>query len=135
MNIIQCSFCKKPFQSFGGRICGNCLEKIDKDFVIVRDYIYENRKADMDTVSEETGVPKQIILHLLKEGRLIIDDPEDSGGLLHCEVCRKPIRTGRMCANCKDNVSSTMQKSMETHKEMDRQRRDASLKGAAKVKN
>ena len=137
MNIIQCSFCKKPFQSFGSRICGNCLEKIDKDFIIVRDYIYENKHADMDTVSEETGVPKQIILHLLKEGRLIIEDPEGGAGLLLCEACKKPIRTGRLCADCKGSIASSMQKSVQGHKSSGSRGYDAEVnfKAAAKVKN
>jgi len=137
MNIIQCFFCKKPFQSYGGRICGNCLERIDKDFITVRDYIYENKHADMDTVSEETGVPKQIILHLLKEGRLIIDDPEhSSGGLLLCEVCRKPISTGRMCKDCKGKIATTMQKNIATRGSPE-YRKDAefNFKAAAKVQS
>ena len=137
MNIIQCNFCKKPFQSFGGRICSICLEKIDRDFITVRDYIYENKHADMDTVSEETEVPKQIILHLLKEGRLIIDEPEgESSGILMCEVCKKPINSGRMCKNCKDKVANTMQKNIAGHKTGEyRKGAAADLKGAAKVKN
>ena len=137
MNIIQCSFCKKPFQSFGGKICGNCLEKIDKDFVIVRDYIYENKHADMDKVSEETEVPKQIILHLLKEGRLIIDDPESGKGrLLLCEVCKKPISTGRMCKDCKSSVAATMQKNIEIRSSPEyRKNAELNFKAAAKVQS
>jgi predicted amidophosphoribosyltransferase len=137
MNIIQCNFCKKPFQSFGGRTCGNCLEKIDKDFITVRDYIYENKRADMDTVSEETGVPKQIILYLMKEGRLIIDDP-DGGvqGVLLCEVCKKPINTGRMCKDCKDKVASTMQKNIETRGSPEYQKgASTNIKATAKVQS
>jgi len=137
MNIIQCYFCKKPFQSYGGRICGNCLEKIDKDFITVRDYIYENKHADMDKVSEETGVPKQIILHLLKEGRLIVDDPDGTGGgLLMCEVCRKPISTGRMCKDCKGKVATTMQKNIETRgAPANHKGAEFNLKATAKVQN
>jgi len=135
MNIIQCNFCKKPFQSFGGRICVSCLERIDRDFLTVRDYIYENKHSDMDLVSEETGVPKQIIMHLLKEGRLIIDDPEgDAAGILMCEVCRKPINSGRMCKACKDKVAGTMQKNIATYKSPSQQS-GANFKGSAKVKN
>ncbi|MCL2151622.1 MAG: hypothetical protein FWH57_01485 [Oscillospiraceae bacterium] len=137
MNIIQCSFCKKPFQSYGARICGNCLEKIDKDFITVRDYIYENKRANMDKISEETGVSKQIILFLMKEGRLIIDDPESvEGGLLLCEVCKKPINTGRMCKDCKGKVAVTMKKSMDTHVSPEHHRNEsANFKAAAKVQN
>ena len=114
MNIMQCQFCKKPFQSLGRRICPSCLEQIDRDFITVRDYIYENKITDMDTVSEKTEVSKQIILHLLKEGRLELDGDSGSSGSLQCEVCRKPINSGRMCKDCKDKVSSTMQKNIET---------------------
>ena len=136
MNIIQCSMCKKPFQSFGGKICGNCLEKIDKDFIVVRDYIYENKKADMDKVAEDTGVPKQIIMHLLKEGRLTIEEPEGRSGLLFCEVCKKPISTGRMCKDCKDKVANTMQKSISTNPTMSgAQGQSPNFKGSAKLQS
>jgi hypothetical protein len=112
MNIIQCTFCKKPFQSLGRRICNECLEQIDKDFITVRDYIYEHKQTNMDTVSEETGVSKQIIMYLLKEGRLILDDDSGGGGVLFCEVCKKPINSGRLCKDCKGKVASTMQQSV-----------------------
>jgi len=137
MNIIQCSICKKPFQSLGRKICNECLEKIDKDFIIVRDYIYEHKHADVDKVSEDTGVSKHTIIYLLKEGRLIVDDPSGSGGgLLTCEVCRRPINSGRMCDGCKEKVSSTMQRSIETGRPMSQQRgAEASLKATAKLQN
>jgi predicted amidophosphoribosyltransferase len=137
MDIIQCSFCKKPFQSFGGRVCNNCHEKIDKDFITVREYIYENKRADMDKISEETGVPKQIILYLMKEGRLIIDDPDGGKqGILFCEVCKRPINTGRMCKDCKGKVSTTMQKNIEIRSSPEYQKgASANLKASAKVQS
>ena len=111
MTIIQCKMCNKPFQSLGGRTCNECLEKIDRDFITVRDYIYDNPNSKMDKICEETGVEKHIILQLLKEGRLILDNP-DAEGLLLCDICKKPINTGRMCKECKDKVSKTMGKSV-----------------------
>ena len=117
MNIIQCKMCKKPFHSIGGKICPECLHKIDQDFIIVRDYIYDNQGADIDTVAEETEVDKAVILHLLKEGRLTLSSTGSGGGsMLMCEVCRKPIYTGRMCEACKSNVTATMQKNVEANK-------------------
>lgn len=138
MNIVQCRMCNKPFQSLGGRICPACLDSIDKDFVVVRDYIYEHPGAHIDDVSEETEVAKAVILHLLKEGRLQLDNP-DSGGILLCEVCKKPISSGRMCDDCKGNVASTMQKSIternpEAAKSPEKKQSDTrSLKHGAKV--
>ena len=110
MNIIQCRLCKKPFQSLGGTTCPECLEKIDRDFITVRDYIYENPNSNMEKISEDTEVDKAIILHLLKEGRLSLETP-DSEGLLTCYICKKPISSGRMCTECKGKVAATMTKS------------------------
>ena len=115
MNIIQCRMCRKPFDSIGGKICHECLQKIDKDFVKVRDYIYEHKRTDVDTVSEETEVDKAVILYLIKEGRIELGGGS-GGGVLVCEVCRKPISSGRMCPQCMDKLSSTMQKSIGIEK-------------------
>ena len=112
MDIIQCSFCKKPFQTLGRKICNKCLEQMDKDFLVVRDYIYEHKQTNMDTVSEKTGVAKNTILYLLKEGRLVIDDDGKGGGVLFCEACKKPINSGRLCRDCQGKVASKMQKSV-----------------------
>ena len=111
MTIIQCKICNKPFQSAGGRICPACEDQIDRDFIVVRDYIYDNPNSGIDKVSEDTEVDRATILHLLREGRLILDDP-DADGLLTCEICKKPINTGRMCKECKSNVAATMSSSI-----------------------
>jgi len=136
MNIIQCTFCKKPFQSLGKRICNSCLERIDRDFITVRDYIYENKHASIDTVAEETEVPKQIILYLLKEGRLIIDDP-GGGGVLFCESCKKPIQTGRMCDECKHKFANKMSDNVASNKAAPEQKKKEEphlgSRGSAKI--
>lgn len=135
MNIIQCSLCKKPFHSIGGKVCIDCLKKLDDDFIIVRDYIYEHKHADIDKVSEETGVSKQSILYLLKDGRLQFDDLSAGGGVLFCEVCKKPINTGRMCKECKGRIAMTMEKSISTNKPQEQRKpNDPIFKGAAMMK-
>ena len=133
MNIIQCQFCKKPFASLGGKICPACLEQIDKDFITVRDFIYENRFANIDTIAEETEVRKIVIIHLLKEGRLIIDGPDGGGGVLACEVCKKPINTGRMCKECMGSVASKMDKNVSVHKKPEPRKEEPNIKGSAKI--
>lgn len=134
MDIIQCTFCKKPFQSIGRRICPACLEKTDKDFITVRDYIYDHKHANLDTVAEETGVSKQIIMHLLKEGRLILDSP-DGGGILTCESCRKPINTGKLCKECAEKVSSRIQGNLDSKRPGSGNSGDPSLRGTAKLQS
>jgi len=132
MNIVSCTLCKKPFASLGGRICPACLEQIDKDFITVRDYIYEHKHSNIDLISKETEVSKQVIMHLLKEGRLIIDSP-DGDGLLVCEMCKKPINTGRLCKECTGKVANSMDKNVDAHKKPEVKAPEQNLKGSAKI--
>jgi len=132
MNIVQCQYCKKPFASLGGRICPACNEKIDRDFITVRDYIYDNKQSNIDTISEETEVPKHIIIHLLKEGRLVIDSP-DGDGLLVCEMCKKPINTGRLCKGCSGNITSNMDRNAAASKKSEPSAAEQNWKGSAKI--
>jgi predicted amidophosphoribosyltransferase len=134
VNIVQCTFCRKPFLSTGGRICSDCNEQIDRDFITVRDYIYEHKLSNIDKISEETEVSRQIIIHLLKEGRLIIEG-EDGGGVLFCESCKKPINTGRLCAECMGKASSAMSKNVTPPSKPSAEiKQETNLKGAAKIK-
>jgi len=130
MNILSCKYCRKPFASLGGRICPDCLEQIDRDFITVRDYIYEHKQTNIDLVAEETEVPKAIILHLLKEGRLILDGPVGDGGALFCERCKKPISTGKLCKGCADKVASTLERNVSGQKSGGD---GPSIKGSAKI--
>jgi hypothetical protein len=101
------------------------------DYKVVRDYVYENKNTNVDYVSRETGVSKQTILFLLKEGWLTLDE-STGGNFLMCEVCKKPIATSRFCDKCKDSVSSAMQKSIE--KEEPVKPKDDRKHGVAKLK-
>ena len=133
MNIMQCTICKKPFQSLGRKICPDCLEQIDKDFITVRDYIYEHKQTNIDKVSEETEVSKQTILHLLKEGRLILDGPEGEG-ILTCESCKKPINSGRLCKECQGKIASKMQTNVDTRAAAaSKSKEQDNFKGSAKL--
>jgi hypothetical protein len=113
MEVKQCDFCRMPFQSSGGKICRDCLIKLDEDFIKIRDYLYEHDNAGIEEVSEATGVSKKSIMHLLKEERLLVGDEHGyNGGILKCESCKRPINTGRMCAACKKEVLSALQESV-----------------------
>ena len=123
MTIIQCKICNKPFQSLGSRTCTDCLEKIDKDFITVRDYIYDNPNSKMDKIIDETSVEKSVIMQLLREGRLILDSP-DTEGLLSCTICKKPINTGKMCNECKAKVAKSMNKTVKSDKPAEPDKKD-----------
>lgn len=104
LNIIQCKLCDKPFNSFGSFICPDCLEKLDEDFLKIRDYIYDNPgKTNVDQIAEATEIDAKIILHLLEEGRLSTTGLSHLG--LTCQICGKPIASGKMCDDCRGSLS------------------------------
>ena len=140
MQVRQCDFCRMPYQSAGNKLCNDCLKKLDEDFILIREYLYEHDNAGIEEVSEETGVSRKTIMHLLKEERLTVGDKGgDGGGILKCESCRKPINTGRMCASCKKEVLSAMQESVgavapiKRPKQSERNAEEDNIKGVAKL--
>ena len=137
MEVKQCAFCRVPYQSMGGRLCSECLIKLDEDFVKIRDYLYDHDGAGIEEVSEATGVTRKVIFYLLKEERLIVGDENgNANNLLTCESCKRPINTGRMCASCKKEVLSAIQENVSAVRRPRKITRDVeeeSLRGVAKL--
>ncbi len=105
LDIKQCGQCGRLFQSLGNRTCPDCVEAIDRAFVLVRDYIYDNQEAGVVEVAEKTGVEEKLILQFLKERRLSL---AQSSGLLLCEHCSAAITSGRYCDNCLNSLSNEL---------------------------
>ena len=116
MGFKQCEFCRRPYEDMGKRVCGECLLKLDEDFIEIREYLYDHDRAGIEEVSEATGVSRKSIFYLLKEERLIVGDENGSvNGILKCEACKKPIPTGRMCAGCKKAVITALNESVSAY--------------------
>ena len=109
MKITQCLYCKRPFQSYGSKLCLDCVALTDECFIKVRDFLDEYPNADMYTVAEATEVSVKMIMFLLKEGRLLISDDNQGNILLNCESCKRPISTGRLCEQCRGELAKTFQ--------------------------
>jgi len=137
MEIKQCDYCRRPYQSLGNKVCNDCTTKLDEDFILIREYLYEHDNASIEEVSEATGVSRKAIYYLLKEERLLVGD-DGGAGILKCETCRKPINTGRMCAACKKEIITEVHRSVSAvkapPKKVEREDSDAeSFKGVAKL--
>lgn len=95
MNIRTCRHCGKMYTFIRSPFCGDCLEIIDQQYQLVRDYLEDHPKAPIAEVTRETGVSERIVLHLLREGRLSFETQ-----ILHCERCKVQIDSGRFCPRC-----------------------------------
>ena len=137
MQVRQCDFCRMPYQSYGNKICKDCLMQIDLDFFKVRDYLYEHEGAGIEEVADATGVSRKAIIYMLKEERLSVTDSNGgSGGYLTCESCKKPINSGRMCAGCKTEVLKALQPNAPAVKPKPApapEQEEVSIKGMAKL--
>ncbi|SMC35515.1 hypothetical protein [Papillibacter cinnamivorans] len=98
--VKTCEYCGRLFQSIGTDICSACSEKLDRDFVKVREYIYENpENVSIADILENTEVPEKVIRLFLKEGR-ISSRTVSLGDYVKCEACGAPTDGGRLCRKC-----------------------------------
>lgn len=111
-NMRTCMRCGMAFQYNGSGhiICPICREIDQREFDRVRDYVYEHKGATVMEVADEVDVKPYIIEGFLRAGRLEI--PNDSTVFLHCEKCRKEIRSGRFCNDCAAQLTMEMKNAL-----------------------
>lgn len=119
MEVRSCVKCRKLFQSYGQSVCPVCLQEVDRQFDLVKNYLYDNPGASMENVCRETKVDQHLIVRWLREGRLITDD--SYAALLECITCGAPIRSGRYCEKCNNELRRALQ---DTAKAMSGQQDD-----------
>ena len=95
------------FKGLGEYQCEDCGELAYDDYGKVRNYIDEHRGATAIEVEEATGVSQKAIRRLLREGRIEI--AESSSAFLLCDLCGKPIRSGRYCPECEIKIHRSME--------------------------
>lgn len=89
------------FKGVGEYRCEDCNDIDYDDYGKARLYIEQHKGATASEIEEGTGVKQKTIRHMLREGRLEIT--ADSRAFLHCDVCGKAIRSGRLCKECEIN--------------------------------
>lgn len=85
-HISTCKRCGNLFaySGIGLNICKKCVELEEKEFKLLKDYIYENPSATFKDTVLATGVKVSRIRSYLKNGRLIILD--SSPIFIECEI-------------------------------------------------
>ncbi len=113
MEVKNCRDCGRLFNYIGGpRLCGNCKAKLEEKFDEVKEFIRANKSATIAVVSEECEVSQKQITQWIREERL--EFSEDSSVTLQCETCGAPIRTGRYCNACRNNVKNDFKNAYPT---------------------
>ncbi|NLW12072.1 MAG: MerR family transcriptional regulator [Clostridiaceae bacterium] len=110
-NVKTCRRCRKLFNYIASPYCPRCVDEIDREFRIVRDYIYEHPNEGIQEIADATEVDERSILALLRDGRLELDS---SSSELQCERCGTSISTGRYCDSCQGNLSSELKRAQKS---------------------
>lgn len=107
MNVRNCRDCRRLFNYVAGPpICPACREKREEKFKSVKKFIQDNPKVSISVVSEECEVEVGQIQQWIRESRLQF--AADSAITLPCEKCGAPIRAGKFCDKCKNDMANTL---------------------------
>ena len=89
-------------------------EEMDKMYKKVREYLYDHQGENAIIVSENTGVPRDIIMTFLRQGKISI--AENSKSLLKsCKICGALIENGDTCIEC---MQKRMNNILNPHQEL-----------------
>lgn len=115
MNVRNCRKCGRIFNYVVGMpICPACKEKLEEKFQQVKDYIRENKGANIPEISRECEVETTQLRQWIREERLVFSDDSPVG--INCESCGTMIRTGRFCDKCKATMVNNLKGSIEKPK-------------------
>ncbi|MGP4040735.1 TIGR03826 family flagellar region protein [Gracilibacillus sp. D59] len=111
--LANCARCDKVFVQTTNSICPDCIKEDEKQFQIVYDFLKkrENRQATIPEIVEATEVKEDIILQFVKENRLRSSQFPNLS--FPCERCGEPIASGKVCENCKNELSSDLRYQQE----------------------
>lgn len=126
--LINCPRCDSLFVKSLRDVCPNCHKKEEEDFRKVYEYVRkrENRMASVPEVEEATGVPEKLIQKFVKQGRISVHSFPNLE--YPCESCGKMIKEGRICAACKGNITSGLNRMDSERKFAERKKQEENSK-------
>ncbi len=86
------------YKGVGEYQCEDCKDIAYDDYGKTRLYIETHKDAMISEIEAATGVSQRTIRAMLKEGRFELR--ADSKTMMFCEICRRTIRSGRLCPEC-----------------------------------
>ena len=106
MNVGNCPHCGKLYALNVMGCCPTCLREIEQQYVDCAEYLRKHRGANIQELSDETGVSIKQITRFIKEGRISVVDAPNL--MLPCEVCGTFIREGHLCESCRSRLTKDL---------------------------
>lgn len=107
---VKCDICgeKVYYRGCGEFECKSCGKFQYDYFGKVKKYLEEHGPTPSGVISQETGVPQDVISRFLKKGRVEI--PDGSSIYIKCEKCGCNIKYGRFCPQCALELATGVKK-------------------------
>ncbi|GIO62896.1 MULTISPECIES: TIGR03826 family flagellar region protein [Paenibacillus] len=117
MNLANCPRCGRLFAANFRDICPNCIKEIEREYEICVDYLREQKGANIQELSEATGVSVKQITSFVREGRISIVNAPNL--MYPCEVCGTLIREGHMCDSCRTRLTRELSQAAQAGQDQD----------------
>lgn len=104
--LDNCPKCGKLFVKGARDVCQSCYQLEEEEYQQVSGYLRnrENREANINDVSEATGVSIKQITKFIRKGRITLDGLPNMG--FPCESCGQLISKGTVCTACRGKLES-----------------------------
>jgi len=95
----ECVRCHRFFERVAfEEVCPVCFPIEEEEFRKIKEYLTAHPGASSNEVMSVIGVSLKSIRRYLKEERLEIVG--DNKGFIRCELCGRPLNSGRFCDGC-----------------------------------
>ncbi len=112
MNVLNCKSCGRLFNAMSReKICPACRNALEDKFQDVKKYLEENPNSSVEQTAKDNDVSTKQIRQWVREERLILSSATDAG--ITCEVCGRPICSGRYCDQCKMSLKSDLMNALD----------------------
>lgn len=99
MAKYECVRCHRYFERVAfEEVCPVCFPIEEEEFQKIKEYLTAHPGASSNEVMSVIGVSLRSIRRYLKEERLEIVG--DNKGFIRCELCGRPLNSGRFCDGC-----------------------------------
>jgi len=99
MANYECARCHRLFEKVAfEEVCPTCFVIEEEEFARIKEFLTQHPGASSNEVMRHIGVSLKTIKRYLREERLEIVG--DNKGFICCELCGKPINSGRFCEGC-----------------------------------
>nr|WP_285855381.1 TIGR03826 family flagellar region protein [Paenibacillus cellulositrophicus] len=117
VELANCPRCGRLFAANFRDICPNCIKEIEREYEICVDYLREQKGANIQELSEATGVSVKQITSFVREGRISVVNAPNL--MYPCEVCGTLIREGHMCDSCRTRLTRELSQAAQAGQDQD----------------